>query len=206
MIAVESEHSKGVIHSKLNVLRTDASGIPYEWINYRDVARLYALDQVLYPMGNQLFEIWGGMSSKTHRQSVISIHSIVCTAGQTRANLRQKRFNSPPLNNKALFRRDAYLCLYCGKQFDSGYLSRDHVNPLSRGGKDVWANCATACKRCNHRKGNQTLKEGNMELIAIPFTPSHAEYIYLCGCNILLDQMNFLFHYFPKNSRLYTPT
>ena len=76
MIAVESEHSKGVIHSKLNVLRTDASGIPYEWINYRDVARLYALDQALYPVGNQPFAIWRGISSKTHRQSVISIHSI----------------------------------------------------------------------------------------------------------------------------------
>ena len=108
------------------------SGIPCEWINYCDVARLYALDQELYPVGNQPFAIWKGISSKTHRQSVISIHSIICTAGETGANLGQKRFNSSPLNNKALFRRDVYLCLYCGKQFDSGYLSRDHINPLSR--------------------------------------------------------------------------
>ena len=130
--------------------------------------------------GISLLQSGGGLVPKLIGKVWFPYIPFICTAGETGANLGQKRFNSSPLNNKALFRRDVYLCLYCGKQFDSGYLSRDHINPLSREEKDVWANCANVFKRCNHRKGNQTLKEGNMELIAILFAPSHAECIYLC--------------------------
>ena len=41
-----------------------------------------------------------------------------------------------------------------------------------------------------------------MELLAIPFTPTHAEHVYLPGRKILADQMNFLLAHFPRNSRL----
>jgi len=41
-----------------------------------------------------------------------------------------------------------------------------------------------------------------MELLAIPFTPTHAEYVYLQGRRILSDQMEFLLAHFPRNSRL----
>jgi hypothetical protein len=39
-------------------------------------------------------------------------------------------------------------------------------------------------------------------LLAIPFTPTHAEYIYLQGRKILADQMEFLLAHFPRNSVL----
>jgi calcineurin-like phosphoesterase family protein len=42
-----------------------------------------------------------------------------------------------------------------------------------------------------------------MELIAVPFVPSHAEYIYLSGRRILADQMEFLLAHFPRNSPLH---
>jgi hypothetical protein len=42
-----------------------------------------------------------------------------------------------------------------------------------------------------------------MELLAIPFTPTHAEYIYLKGRNILADQMEFLRSHFPRTSPLH---
>lgn len=42
-----------------------------------------------------------------------------------------------------------------------------------------------------------------MELIAVPFAPSHAEYIYLSGRRILADQMEFLLAHFPRNSPLH---
>jgi len=61
----------------------------------------------------------------------------------------------------------------------------------------------TACKRCNHHKGNRTPEEANMELWAIPFVPTHAEYIYLSGRKILADQMEFLLAHFPRNSPLH---
>lgn len=41
-----------------------------------------------------------------------------------------------------------------------------------------------------------------MELLAIPFVPTHAEYIYLQGRRILADQMAFLVAHFPRNSVL----
>jgi len=74
---------------------------------------------------------------------------------------------------------------------------------LSRGGRDVWQNVVTSCKRCNHHKGNRTPEEANMQLIAVPFVPTHAEYIYLSGRRILADQMEFLLAHFPRNSPLH---
>jgi hypothetical protein len=41
-----------------------------------------------------------------------------------------------------------------------------------------------------------------MQLLAIPFVPTHAEYVYLQGRRILADQMEFLLAHFPRNSRL----
>ena len=41
-----------------------------------------------------------------------------------------------------------------------------------------------------------------MQLIAIPFTPSYAEYIYLKGRRILADQMEFLRAHFSRRSPL----
>ena len=31
----------------------------------------------------------------------------------------------------------------------------DHVIPKARGGKHVWSNVITSCKKCNHTKGNK---------------------------------------------------
>ena len=81
----------------------------------------------------------------------------------------------------ALFKRDAHTCLYCGHPFQARDLSRDHVRPLSTGGSDAWANVVTACKRCNNHKAGQTPEEAGMTLLAVPFTPTHAEYVYLQG-------------------------
>jgi hypothetical protein len=42
-----------------------------------------------------------------------------------------------------------------------------------------------------------------MQLLAVPFVPTHAEYIYLSGRKILSDQMTFLLGHFPRNSPLH---
>mgnify|MGYP006955655994 CR=1 FL=1 len=41
------------------------------------------------------------------------------------------------------------------------------------------------------------------KLIAIPFTPSYAEYIYLKGRRVLADQMEYLLAHFPRSSPLH---
>jgi len=192
-----------MIDSTLRILRTDIAGMPTEWVGFEEAARLHCLEQILYTMGSVLCTVHGGINARSGQQSTLSVHSIICTAGRSRAHLKRLPSYTPPLNNITLFRRDANLCLYCGGHFRSSDLSRDHVRPVSRGGSDSWQNVVTACKRCNHHKGNSTPQEVGMQLLAVPFAPTHAEYIYLSGKRILADQMEFLLAHFPRNSPLH---
>jgi len=177
--------------------------MPIEWIGFEGAVKLYCLEQILYPMGSPLYTVRGGINAKTGHRSTLDVYSIICTLGYSRAHLKRHPSYTPPLNNRALFKRDAHLCLYCGEQFRTSELSRDHVQPLSRGGKDIWQNVVTACRRCNHRKGGNTPEESGLQLLAVPFVPTHAEYIYLSGRRILADQMEFLLAHFPRNSPLH---
>lgn len=185
------------------VLRTDISGMPLEWIDYQEAVRLYHLGQVAYTCGTLLYRIHGGVNAATGLRSVIAVNSIVATQGGTYAFLKSRLNYVPPLSNGALFRRDGNICLYCGGAFRSRELSRDHVTPLVQGGTDEWNNVIAACKRCNHHKGGRTPEQAGMELLAIPFTPNHAEYVYLQGRRVLADQMDFLRAHFPRTSPLH---
>jgi hypothetical protein len=77
------------------------------------------------------------------------------------------------------------------------------VTPLSRGGRDAWNNVVAACRRCNNMKAWRTPEQARLQLIAIPFTPSYAEYIYLKGRRVLADQMEYLRAHFPRSSPLH---
>lgn len=192
-----------VSDSSQQVLRTDIAGMPLEWVDYRDAVRLHYLDQVAYSCGTPLFRVFGGMNAHTRRRSSVEVSSIIATVGRSPdvASLRDQY--TPPLNNKTLFRRDSNLCLYCGHCFPVGELTRDHVRPLSRGGRDHWTNVVTACRRCNNHKGGRTPEEARMQLLAVPFTPTYAEYIYLKGRRVLADQMEFLLAHIPRTSPLH---
>ena len=67
--------------------------------------------------------------------------------------------------------RDDNQCQYCAKYFPTDKLTIDHIMPSSRGGGDTWLNLATACKKCNQKKGNKTPEEAGMLLIRPPFRP-----------------------------------
>jgi len=184
------------------VLRTDVAGMPLEWIGYQDAVRLISLDQVSYSLGRALYTIHGGINAISGLQSEIEVNAIIASYGHhPHTHLFSDNY-TPPLSNKALFRRDQSLCLYCGEQYANFMLSRDHVKPLSQGGADIWSNVVTACKRCNNHKAGRTPEQACMELLAIPFRPTHAEYVYLQGRSILADQMDFLLAHFPRNSVL----
>lgn len=176
--------------------------MPLEWIGYQDAVRMIVLGQVCYALGSELYRLHGGINASSGRRSEIPVNAIIATHGSHPDAHRFYERYTPPLSNRALFRRDENLCLYCGEQFRDRDLSRDHVQPLSSGGKDIWANVVTACKRCNNHKGSQTPEQAGMQLLAIPFTPTHAEYVYLQGRRILADQMEFLLAHFPRNSIL----
>ena len=182
------------------ILRTDVAGMPLEWVDYRDAVRLYHTEQVAYECGRPLMKLHGGICARTGERSVVEVSSIIATLGAPQISILSADSYAPPLNNFALFKRDGSLCLYCGQQHLSSALSRDHVTPLSQGGMDVWTNVVTACKRCNHYKAGRTPEQAGMELLAVPFTPTYAEYIYLRGRRVLADQMEYLLAHFPRSS------
>lgn len=185
------------------ILRTDAAGMPLEWVDYREAARLYHLGQVAYACGSLLYRLHGGINARSGRQSWLDLNSIIATYGDNKALRKAHDKYVPPLNNPTLFKRDAHLCLYCGKDFPARELSRDHVTPISQQGADIWTNVVTACKRCNNHKAGRRPEEAGMELLAVPFTPTHAEYIFLQGKRVLADQMEFLKAHFPRHSPLH---
>ena len=184
------------------VLRTDIAGMPLEWVGYQDAVRLITLGQVGYSLGSTVYRIRGGINALSGERSFVDVDAIIATDGtHPHAHLFADSY-TPPLSNPALFRRDQYICLYCGERFPHSLLSRDHVNPLSQGGIDTWGNVVTSCKRCNNHKAGRTPEQAGMQLLAIPFKPTHAEYVYLQGRRILADQMEFLMAHFPRNSPL----
>jgi hypothetical protein len=185
------------------VLRTDVAGMPLEWIDYREAVRLYHAEQVAYDCGTRLYSVFGGFSAVDGTRSRIDVNSIIATYGTSKSLSKNREKYVPPLNNRTLFKRDANLCLYCGMRYMTRDLTRDHITPVSHGGLDSWTNVATACRRCNNYKGGRTPEQAAMELIAVPFTPNYAEYIYLKGRRVLADQMQYLLAHIPRSSPLH---
>ena len=183
------------------ILRLNSAGNPVEWLSWQEAVCLHARELVSWTYGEQVFEIHGGMSRITGKRTVVILQSIIACKGK----VWNKRRRIPPLTNRALFQRDQNVCLYCGKRFRNSDLSRDHLIPISRGGKDTWTNVVTACKRCNAYKGSRLVDECSLDLLALPYRPSHAEYLALTNSGrILGDQMNCLKKQFSSNSRLLT--
>lgn len=180
------------------VLSLDAHGNILNWIHWQDAVCLYVRDAVSWTLGEPCLTVHGGRNRLTGEQSIVDLHPIVAARGhaQFHGNLP-----SPSLTNTALFARDKQLCLYCGKEYSKHILTRDHVKPLSQGGRDKWENVVSACFRCNSKKGGRTPQQANMPLLAIPYRPSWVEHLILSNRNILADQMAFLKQHLPKHPR-----
>ncbi|MEL7025405.1 MAG: HNH endonuclease [Pseudomonadota bacterium] len=185
------------------VLRTDVAGMPLEWIDYREAARLYHTGQVAYACGSLLYTIRGGYSALDGSRSQVEVNSIIATHGTHQGLAERRDAYTPPLNNRTLFKRDANICQYCAQRFPNSELTRDHITPISQHGEDRWTNVATACRRCNNHKGGRTPEQAGMQLVAVPFTPTYAEYIFLKGRRVLADQMEYLLAHFPRTSPLH---
>jgi 5-methylcytosine-specific restriction endonuclease McrA len=71
----------------------------------------------------------------------------------------------------AILQRDKHTCGYCGSFGNTV----DHIVPKSRGGKETWGNCVTACSDCNGWKADRTPEEAGMELLWPPKVPNGSE-------------------------------
>lgn len=184
------------------ILQLDMAGNPCRWITYEDAAYYYAKDLVAWTVGDNEYTIRGGTSRVTCSQSKMDLNTIIAVRGE----MGDKHiYRTPTLTNRALFRRDQNLCAYCGNEFYQDKLTRDHVMPSSRGGKDVWTNVVTSCGGCNKVKDNNTPEEAGMKLLYVPYAPSRHEHLILMNRNILANQMEFLMAHVGKDSRLLDP-
>ena len=77
------------------------------------------------------------------------------------------------MSKGALLKRDNYRCAYCKKKLNHLTVTKDHVMPSSRGGKDIWENVVCSCFNCNNYKGNRTPEEAGMKIYSVPFKPRH---------------------------------
>ena len=86
------------------------------------------------------------------------------------------------VTNTFLFARDDYSCQYCGRRrmelTGRQFLTRDHVQPLSRGGDNSWSNVVTACSTCNNRKANRSPKEAGLKLRCTPAEPDYVRLVW----------------------------
>lgn len=177
------------------VLALDQGGRPCRWESLEKALYYLVKGLVSWSFGEEV-PLRGGFSGKTGERTIVAVPSIIALSHQA------YDAKTVALNNAALFRRDRMRCCYCGGQFSRGELSREHILPVSRGGADVWTNCATACKACNNKKGDRLLEECGMQLLYVPYAPSPVESLILDGRNIKADQMEFLVRCLPAESQL----
>ncbi len=182
------------------ILRLDITGRPSRWIPWQEAVVLDAKEMIAWNAGETYFTFRGGMNRASGTRSQARINSIIAVNGRHKG--RSEIELTPSLSNRELFRRDGNLCMYCGQHYADGDLTRDHLVPLSRGGRDSWSNVVAACRGCNHAKGARTPEEAHIRLLAVPYVPNRAEYLVLSNRQILADQMAFLQRRFRSDSPL----
>jgi 5-methylcytosine-specific restriction endonuclease McrA len=67
-----------------------------------------------------------------------------------------------PEKRLAIYLRDDWRCLYCGKSLkyrEPKYRHLDHIVPREQGGTNHATNLATCCKSCNELKGDRDIAE-----------------------------------------------
>ncbi len=130
------------------VLTVDMAGLPQAWVELEEAITYHAKQMVAWSVGREVREFRGGWQ-KNGVRSRIATRSILAIKGAGAGAHR----HAPGLTNAMLFVRDRQVCAYCGGRFMIRDLSRDHVVPVSRGGKDSWTNTVTACRSLQHAQG-----------------------------------------------------
>lgn len=185
-----------------SILALDIAGTPFRWLAPQAAILYQACGKVAWELGDEAACYRGGVSRAGVR-SRVATRSVIALA-RSEAMVKWARAVLPLADrNELLFKRDRFLCAYCAQRFDAQELTRDHVLPRSRGGRDVWQNVVSACRHCNHvRKRDRTPEEAGMPLVYMPYAPCRYEHFILAGRNILADQMAYLLMNVARGSRL----
>jgi len=178
------------------ILKLNKAGQALRWINLEQAVTLYAREQVIWSYGEDSLRLMGGVNRSSGKRTYLDLAPVIAIDG----SVHRDDVRTPALTNRALFSRDGNLCTYCGNTFENRLLTRDHIIPRGQGGKDIWTNVTSSCKRCNNHKGCRTPDQANMSLLCVPYKPNRAEYLALSNRkSILVDQMDFLRKSFSAN-------
>ncbi len=71
----------------------------------------------------------------------------------------KKRKTISAIDRTLVFKRDGYICGYCGKKKKAGSLAVDHIIPVRHRGYHGMKNWVTSCKQCNRKKWLYVPKE-----------------------------------------------
>jgi 5-methylcytosine-specific restriction endonuclease McrA len=93
--------------------------------------------------------------------------------------IRQIYRREVPFSRKNILTRDGFSCQYCGRDFQSGDLTVDHIVPKVQGGPNEWTNVVACCRACNIKKGGRTPRQAGMQLVRKPFKPTIMEFLNL---------------------------
>ena len=180
-------------------LALDEAWTPLFWLNDEEAALYLSHDKVSWQSEFVLRTLRGGTNARSGSLSTLEIPSMLVVSGSGASGKRNERV--PPLTRQGLFARDRRTCAYCGNVFEEKLLSKDHIQPASRDGKDTWMNLVTACKACNGRKDDRRPEEAGMPLLYLPYEPNYHEGFILQNRTILADQMDFLAKRVSRGSR-----
>jgi hypothetical protein len=196
-----------------SILTLDKNYQPHRWVSVEDAIVLESKELVVDRLGESIVIYHGGTNRITGQRSFIETSSIIVVDG---APNPRKYHHDPVLTNHGLFQRDLFICAYCGDVFKTSDLTRDHIYPQSKGGRDIWMNVVTSCKDCNSMKGD-TLPghklpfgmlgpqlTGKIDLLYVPYVPCKAEHLLMKNRNVKIDQMKFLLERVKnKSSRIF---
>ena len=192
-------------HPKVLVL--NKHGTPLHWAPWQDAIVAKVKGLISWSLGEVEIAVNGGKNRITGERSVVVVPTIIA--------IDNEHHNSrvPVLTNTNLFARDLHICGYCARMFLPEKLSRDHIHPVSKGGKDNWMNVITACKRCNNEKDDMTIEEWDKwsmkvngegrALVYLPYTPDRSEQLVLQNRKILFGQTEYLKSFIPEHSRVH---
>lgn len=184
------------------ILQLDVKGVPQSWVSPERAACYYATGDVGWSVGDPFMTMHGGTNAASGLQSSIDLAPIIAVRGYASVNLFDV---TPTLTNAKLFARDKYMCAYCGEVFKHEDLTREHIQPRSRGGQDAWSGVVSACK-LSPPKFLPHLRVSEcpigMTLLYAPYVPSLYEDFILSSRHIRADVMQWLLARVPKGSRL----
>ena len=135
-----------------------------EWIEKNAICRkcnLPLLGNVNCCKDNNQIFVW---VKRHHCEEFCEVHSREIKLARSRNSSKERRIREKSAKGRylkedieAIYILQNGKCFYCKCNLQ-GKFQKDHITPLSTGGTNWPSNIALACKKCNQKKGNKSLR------------------------------------------------